>query len=86
MKKVKVFVRTLTIFSFLVVLIVVVVQAYAEHMKADIPFANFSQEQQQKIISKCMEFDAAGSLDILKNEEPDVWLMCMPLIINEKNK
>lgn len=57
-----------------------------ERMKVDIPFNEFSPTQQEKIISKCMEFDQAGSLDILKYEQPDVWLMCMPLIIDEKTK
>ena len=60
--------------------------AYGEHIKADIPFTEFTKEQQEQIISKCLEFKEADSLDILKNTEPDVWLMCMTLIIDEHTK
>lgn len=37
----------------------------------------------EKMLPKCLEFKAADALDMLKNEEPDLYLMCMEFIIDE---
>lgn len=37
-----------------------------------------------KMLPKCLEFKEADSLDMLKNEEPELWLMCLEFIIDEQ--
>lgn len=37
----------------------------------------------EKMLPKCLEFKEAGTLDLLKNEEPELWLMCLEFIIDE---
>ena len=37
----------------------------------------------EKMLPKCLEFKEAGSLDMLKNQDTQLYLMCMEFIIDE---
>lgn len=37
----------------------------------------------EKMLPKCLEFKEADSLDMLKNQDPQLWLMCLEFIIDE---
>jgi hypothetical protein len=52
----------------------------------DDSITQFSESQLDKMKSKCMEVDQKGFIDSLKFKDTNLWLMCMQLILEEKNK
>ena len=72
-------------------IIIVIIVALPILLTAQAAEDNNSQQMKdydiykEKMLPKCLEFKEAGSLDMLKNHDTNLWLMCLEFIIDGKN-